>query len=59
MRTRNDNALVENGVIDLRKAIFINDGIRLWNLAPASITTCKSLYSVKKQIKLFVKTLPI
>ena len=59
MRTRNDNALVENGVIDLRKATFINDGIRLWNLAPASITTCKSLYSVKKQIKLFVKTLPI
>ena len=59
MRTKNDNTLVENGVIDLRKATFINDGIRLWNLAPASITTCKSLYSVKKQIKLFVKTLPI
>ena len=29
MRTRNDNALVENGVTDLRKATFLNDGIRL------------------------------
>ena len=59
MRTRNDNALVENGVTDLRKATFLNDGIRLWNLAPVEIKTCESFYSVKKQIKTFVKTLPI
>ena len=59
MRTRNDNALVENGVTDLRKATFLNDGIRLWNFAPDEIKFCKALYSVKKQIKIFAKTLPI
>ena len=59
MRTRNDNALVENGVTELRKATFLNDGIRLWNFAPDEIKSCKSLYSVKKQIKIFAKTLPI
>ena len=59
MRTRNDNALVEIGLTDLRKATFLNDGTRLWNLAPNEIKTCNSIFSVKGLIKSFVKTLPV
>ena len=59
MRTRNDNALVENGVTDIRKSTFLNDGIKLWNSAPVEIKNCKSLYSAKKHINTFVKSLPI
>ena len=59
MRTRNDTALVQNGVTEIRQATFLNDGIRLWNLAPAELKTCKSLFTVKKQIKAFAKLLPV
>ena len=31
----------------------------LWNLAPAELKTCKSLFTVKKQIKAFAKLLPV
>ena len=33
--------------------------INVWNKAPIVIKECKSLYAVKKPIKLFVRTLPI
>ena len=54
MRTRNDNALVEKGITNLRQSTFINDGTRLWNLAPEEVTVCATLYMAKKQIKKFV-----
>ena len=40
-------------------ATFINDAARLWNLAPRAIKECKSLFTVKKEIKKFVLTLPL
>ena len=38
---------------------FINDAAHVWNNAPVAIKNCKSLNSVKKQIKIYVCTLPI
>ena len=38
---------------------FLNDGIRLWNNAPLELKNSTSIYSAKKLIKSFVKTLPI
>ena len=38
---------------------FIGDAPRLWNKAPAKIKAAKSLYTAKKEIRLFCKTLPV
>ena len=38
---------------------FISDAAKVWNAAPESIKSCKLLYTVKKQIKLYTATLPI
>ena len=38
---------------------FINDGIKAWNKAPDAIKNCNSLFSAKREIKKFVKTLQI
>ena len=35
------------------------DAIRIWNLAPASITEANSLYQAKNAIKSFIKLLPL
>ena len=41
------------------KKTCISDAISLWNSCTKEITTCKSLYKVKKEIKLYVQSLPI
>ena len=41
------------------KSTFINDGIKAWNLAPESIKGCKNLISAKKEIRVFVSSLPV
>ena len=51
--------LTESRGSDALKSTFINDGIKAWNLAPDVIKNCNSLFSAKKEIKKFVKTLPI
>ena len=58
MRTRNDNALVEKGVTNLRQSPFINDGTRLWNLAPEEVTLCATLDMAKKKIKNLLNCYP-
>ena len=41
------------------KSSYINDGAKAWNLTPAVIKNCKSLFSAKVEIKKIVKTLPV
>ena len=36
-----------------------SDAVRIWNLAPDTVTESKTIYQVKSQIKSYVKTLPI
>ena len=58
-RSATNGNLVEPGTSCLAKQTFINDSARVWNRAPQSIRICSSLYSAKKEIKKFVKTLPV
>ena len=41
------------------QATFLNDAFKLWNAASNEIKNSKSLAIAKKEIKKFVKTLPI
>ena len=51
--------LVVDGNCILSQNTFINDATKAWNMIPDEIKMCKSLWSAKKAIKNFVKTLPI
>ena len=37
----------------------ISDAIHLWNMAPVSVTSSYSLYQAKKEIRKYVKQLPV
>ena len=48
-----------NGKSLSSQSTFLNDGKRVWNNAPIQIRECNSIYSVNKEIKKFVSTLPL
>ena len=50
---------VEIGLREITRNTSISDAIRIWNRAPMSVTTCQTVYQAKKEIKLFVRSLPI
>ena len=54
-----EDTLNEISGSDRLKSTYINDGAKAWNLTPQVIKDCKSLYMAKKEIKKFVKTLPV
>ena len=56
-RASTSGKLIEKGFSNLTKSASINDAIRLWNIAPNLIKNNDSIYSAKKYIKNFVKTL--
>ena len=43
----------------IQSQTFINDAALMWNNAPSAIKDCKTIGSVKKQIKIFIQSLPI
>ena len=43
----------------MSQATYDNDAKKLWNKAPMNIKHSKSLNGAKKQIREYVKTLPI
>ena len=50
---------IEIGRSNVLQSTSTSDTIRVWNLAPVSITESKSLYQVKNAIKEYIKTIPI
>ena len=50
---------IELGSTNLISKTCISYAIKVWNYAPADIKSCTSLYSLKRKVKDFVKTLPI
>ena len=50
---------IEVGKSDLTRNTCISDAIRLWNRAPLNVTSCLTVQQAKKEIKLFVRSLPI
>ena len=61
MSTRADQAgrPIEIGKSALTQKTCVSDAIYLWNRAPKDVTESKTIYQAKKEIKSFVKTLPI
>ena len=51
--------LIENGNSCLSQKTCINDAIKIWNQLPSEVTNCKSFYQIKKQAKMFAKSLPM
>ena len=49
----------EEGKPERAKDTFINDATRAWNKAPDNIKHFNSIYSAKKAIKIYVKSMPI
>ena len=50
---------IEIGRSNVMQNTSTSDAIRIWNLAPATITEATNLYLAKKEIKAFVKLLPM
>ena len=59
LKSSNKPELVTNGKTGIQDATFINDAARMWNQAPLALKQCNSIHSVKKQIKIYIKSLPI
>ena len=54
----NREDMVEGGKTKQGENTFIRDAGKLWNRAPATITTSESLWKTKKEIKKFAKKTP-
>ena len=51
--------LIIRGKSKIQEQTFYNDAARVWNAAPNNIKDCKTISTVKKHIKTFVRTLPV
>ena len=58
-RAVTNGILEEQGVSTVSKCTFLNDATKAWNLAPSSLKTCKTVWSAKREIRKFVKNLPV
>ena len=59
LRSTDSKNLKIIGKTKLMESTFVSDAARIWNMTPACIKECKSLYTVKKEINNFVKSLPL
>ena len=57
-RSSDSMLITESGITGLSQITFLNYARHVWNKAPVELRKCSSLYSVKRVIKSFVKTLP-
>ena len=51
--------LIETGKTDLLQSTYLNETSKAWNKTPSEIKSCNSIWAAKKEIKKFVKELPI
>ena len=59
LRSAFSGNLIESRGSSKAKKTLINDSANVWKKAPLQIKSCKTLSSAKREIKAFVKTLPI
>ena len=50
---------IEIGVKELTRRTCISDAVRVWNKTPEVVKNSKSVFVAKKEIKAFVRSLPI
>ena len=58
-RSLSNGDIIEEGYSVKSLCTFQNYSTRLWNKAPSNIKLCSTIYTAKKEIKKFVKTLPV
>ena len=51
--------LIETGNSCLSQKTCINDAVKIWNQLPDAVTNSKSFYQIKKQAKIYARSLPI
>jgi hypothetical protein len=51
--------LVQSRTKPIMLKTFFCDATRLWNQAPTNITSPNSIGTAKKEIKVFIRTLPV
>ena len=59
LKSSNKPELSIKGKTCIQSQTFINDAAKIWNNAPSDIKECKSIYAAKKQIKIYIQSLPI
>ena len=59
LKSSNKPELSIKGKSCIQSQTFINDAAKIWNNAPSDIKECKSIYAAKKQIKIYIQSLPI
>ena len=59
LRSADKSLLKTVGRSKIAESTFINDAAKIWNEAPLEIKNCKSLFTAKKEIKKYIKTLPL
>ena len=59
LKASNKPEIVIKGHSKIQSNTFIDDAAQLWNNAPSAIKNCKTISSAKKQIKIYIKTLPL
>ena len=58
-RAVSNGKIIEEGKSTIGQNDCLNDISKAWNIVPDTIKLCNSLYSVKKQTKMFVHTLTV
>ena len=58
-RACTNGKLIESWKWLISQKLCINDATKHWNQLPTEVTNCMTIGQIKKQTKLFVKTLPI
>ena len=58
-RAETNERPIEIGKKELTRRTCISDAVRVWNQAPGSIKSCVTVYQAQKEIKSFVRSLPI
>ena len=46
----NQDSLIEKGTAKIITSTFISDAAKIWNVAPAALKNCKTIYSVKNKL---------
>ena len=58
-RATTSGKLAESGKTEVIQSTYLSDASRAWNKAPESIIQCETVWKVKKEIKKFVRELPV
>ena len=59
LRSALSKALKPIGKSRIVESTFMSDAVKVWNATPQCIQECKSLFTVKKEINKFVRSLPL